>query len=241
MALRGIGAAAIAVAAYVFAVSAGSAHAREARAPSFILFAGTDMWHYGGFLYGGVLWSRAGLDRGGLAFKTLLGGGRYKYFAGDLQQEAKGTLTSAALLPGWRFVTNDLTVGVFVGPALQDYRLSPDDPGSHLRGFYVGGELAADIWYQPNAVTMAALNGAISSIGPTGYLHAAFGYRLLAPVFFGPEAQALWCGDYREFQFGGQVTGWHIQALDLSAGGGWAVSSDRRSGPYLRIGVDAQY
>jgi hypothetical protein len=33
--------------------------------PSFLLFAGTDLWRDGAFANGGLLWSPAGLDQGG--------------------------------------------------------------------------------------------------------------------------------------------------------------------------------
>jgi hypothetical protein len=33
--------------------------------PHFLFFTGTDMWRYGAFLYGGALWSPAGLDKSG--------------------------------------------------------------------------------------------------------------------------------------------------------------------------------
>jgi len=34
--------------------------------PSFLLFAGTDLWRDGAFVDGGLLWSPAGLNTGGL-------------------------------------------------------------------------------------------------------------------------------------------------------------------------------
>jgi|SRR5580700_8996538 hypothetical protein len=71
-------------------------------------------------------------------------------------------------MPGWRFSGNRLTVSVFAGPVVQDYRLSPYDPGSKLHGLYVGGQFAAEVWYQPTAETMVAVNGTLASIGPTG-------------------------------------------------------------------------
>jgi hypothetical protein len=40
-----------------------------------LLFAGTDIWRDGAFLYGGTLWSPAGLDREGFTLKLLLAGG----------------------------------------------------------------------------------------------------------------------------------------------------------------------
>jgi Cellulose biosynthesis protein BcsS len=88
---------------------------------------------------------------------------------------------------------------------------------------------------------MAAVNGAITSIGPTGYVRAAFGFKVLAPAFIGPETEALWCGDFQELEFGAHITGWHTERFEWSAGGGWALTTDHRDGPYLRLGVNARF
>ena len=124
---------------------------------------------------------------------------------------------------------------------LQDYRLTPYDPGSHLHGSYAGAQLAADIWYQPSPATMIAVNGTVLSIGPTGSLRAAFGGRVFAPAFIGPEAQALWCAEYQELRVGAHLTGWHFHALEWEAATGWALDSDRRAGPYVRLGFNGRY
>ena len=237
--LRSVAAAAVAVA--VGVLCAGG-QAGAAGIPSYLLFSGTDFWRYGAFLYGGLIWSPAGLDNSGFSLKTLLDGGHYDYPASNgSQQTIGGTKLSVAVMPGWRFVRGDLNVTVFGGALLQDYRLTPDDPGSRLRGFYAGAALGADVWYQPNPMTMVALNGAVASIGPTGYLRAAAGVRLFPPAFVGPEMQQIWSGDYQEFQLGAHLTGFHVNALEWSAGTGAAMTSDRRWGPYLRIGVNARY
>jgi hypothetical protein len=171
----------------------------------------------------------------------LLNGGRYTYTSGELNADVDGTVLSAAALPGWRFTRDGLIVSLYAGPAVQDYRLTPNDPGSHLHGFYVGAQFAADIWYQPTANTMAALNGTIATIGPTGSLRAAVGVKIFEPVFIGPEIQEIWCGNFDEVQFGAHVTGWRIDAFDWSAGAGWVITSDQRNGPYFRLGVNTRY
>jgi hypothetical protein len=209
--------------------------------PSFLFFAGTDLWRYGAFAYGGLLWSPAGLDADGFTLKMLLNGGGYSYVSGGLHQDVDGALLSAGVLPGWRLSSNGIAVSVFAGPVVQDYRLTPDDPGSRLRGFYVGGQLAADVWYQPSPATMVALNGTIASIGPTGSLRAAFGFRVFDRLFVGPENQEIWSGNFQEVQFGAHVTGFHMNGIEWSAGSGWAIASDHRAGPYLRFGVSARY
>jgi hypothetical protein len=208
---------------------------------SFLLFTGTDIWRYGGFLYGGFLWSPKGLDTEGFTFKTLLDGGAYSYVSGTLQQTVDGTKLSAAALPGWRFIRGGLNVAVYAGPVVQDYRLAPADPGSRLHGLYAGGEAAVDIWYQPSAMTMAAFNGAIASIGPTGYARGAIGVRVFDAAFVGPELEEIWCADFEELEVGAHLTALRIHRVEWSMASGLALTSDQRSGPYLRLGVNTRY
>jgi len=239
--LWGVIAAAAAGASVVFCAAIGPAQAAEPASGSLLLFGGTDLWRDSGFIYGGLLWSPAGLNAEGFTLKVLLDGGGYDYASGTLHAEVGGTLLSAAAMPGWRFTGDGMIVTLFAGAAAQDYRLTPYDPGSRLHGFYLGAQFAADVWYQPSAATMVAFNGAGLSIGPTEWMRAAFGFRLLEPFFVGPEALAIWCADYEEFRLGAHVTGWRFGALEWGAGAGWAADSDRRAGPYLRLGINAKY
>ncbi len=239
---RSIVATAFAVTSFFAVISCGgTAKADSADAPHFLLFGGTDLWRYGDFLYGGALWSPGGLNTDGFALKLLLNGGAYNYKSGDLRTTVDGDMFSATAMPGWRFTRGGLTVGVFAGPVTQDYRLSPYDPGSRLHGFYAGGQVSGEVWYQPAANLMAAMSGSIVSIGPTGSLRGALGVRVFNAVFVGPEAAAFWCGDFQQYQFGLHLTGLRWNAIEWSAGSGWSVDSDKRSGPYLRVGVSTRY
>jgi hypothetical protein len=58
-------AAGAAVAIQVLCAAVGVADATEPGDPTFLFFAGTDLWRYGAFFYGGSLWSPAGLDADG--------------------------------------------------------------------------------------------------------------------------------------------------------------------------------
>jgi len=233
-------AAALAAAGLVLCATADTAQAGGPGDPTLLFFTGTDLWRYADFFYGGLLWSPHGLDADGFTLKTLLSGGAYQYTSNSLRGDVDGRLASGAVLPGWRFGRDGLIVSVFAGPVVQNYRLMPNDPGSRLHGFYTGGQFAAELWYQPTANTMTALSGTIASIGPTGSLRAAFGFKMFAPMFIGPEVQAIWCGDFQEMQFGAHLTGLRADGLEWSAGGGWSITSDQRSGPYLRVGVNAR-
>jgi hypothetical protein len=209
--------------------------------PSFLLFAGTDLSRYSAFFNGGLVWSPAGLDADGFTFKTLLDGGGYIYTSEGLHADIQGTMLSAAAMPGWRFTRGRLNVSVVGGVVVQDYRLSPYDPSSRLRGFYIGAEFAADAWYQPSDLTMVAVNAEVASIGPSGSLRLAMGLRLFGPVYVGPETQGIWSGDFQEMRFGMHITGWRNNAFEWSESGGWSMTSDQRSGPYLRFGISARY
>jgi hypothetical protein len=225
----------------VLCAAAARAGAGATDDPHFLLFAGTDLWREGAFLDGGLLWSPAGLNADGFTLKLILSGGGYTYPSAGLHTDVDGTTLSAAALPGWRFTRDGIAVGLYAGPIVQDYRLTPDDPGSRLRGLYAGAQSAADVWYQPSAETMVAFNGMIASIGPTESLRVAFGVRLVDPLFVGPEAIGFWCADYQQARIGAHVTGLHMDGLDWSAAGGWGIDSDRRAGPYLRVGVSTRY
>jgi hypothetical protein len=155
--LRSVIAAAAVVVSAAHRVALGPADAGEPASSSILFFTGTDMWRDGAFIYGGLLWSPAGLNSDGFTLKLLLDGGNYSYPSAGLHTDVTGTLSSAAALPGWRITRDALTVSLYAGPLVQDYRLTPYDPGSRLHGSYVGGQLAADVWYQPTPVTMVAL------------------------------------------------------------------------------------
>ena len=217
---------------------AGAAAADDA---AFLFFGGTDLWRYGAFINGGLLWSPDGINNDGFTLKTLLNGGVYTYNSGTLHETVHATTESAAILPGWRYAHDNVFVSVYAGAVVQDFQLRPYDPGGRLHGLHFGGELAADVWYQPTAATMVSVGGAVTSIGPTGWLRGAFGVRLFDAFYAGPENQDIWCGTFEEVQLGGHVTALRIGALEWSAGTGWALTSDHRHGPYLRLGVNARY
>jgi hypothetical protein len=203
-----------------------------------VFFSGTDLWHHGKFIHGGLLWSPDGLDREGLTFKAAISGGFYRYISGALgNKEVTGRELTAQFMPGWRFKAGSTEVKVFAGIDLQNHRLNPDDPASGLRGPSAGVRVAFDLWSEPTPTTMLAADGALSSIA-TGYsLRAATGWRVNDRFYLGPEAQAFASRDYRQLRFGLHLTGLKIEPFEWSAAAGLASDSDRRSGAYVRLGV----
>jgi hypothetical protein len=84
---------------------------------------------------------------------------------------------------------------------------------------------------------MVAADASLSSIINGYSARAAVGWRLHDWFYLGPEAQTFACIGFTQTRFGLHLTGLKTQQLEWSAVAGWARDSDRRSSPYLRIGV----
>lgn len=212
--------------------------ADDGDAARWIFFSGGDIWHNGGFMHGGTLWSPYGLDRPGFTLKTVVSGGDYRYISGALNDATvRGQEAVVRLMPGWRFKSGKTEVTVFAGLDIENHRLRPDDPGSNLRGTDTGIRIAVDYWTEPTATTMAQLNAAASTIDGSYLLHAAFGWRAFDTFYVGPDAARFASGGYEQTRIGLHVTALHIANIEWSAGAGWALDSDNRSGPYFRVGL----
>ena len=212
--------------------------------PTLLLFAGGDLFSayndlqfYGAFANAGGIWAPAGLDHDGFATKLLVNGGTYTYPSAGLDTNVRVTQLSGSILPGWRMNDNDAFIGFYLGPVVQDYKLSPYDPKSLLRGFYTGAQLSVDAWYQPVQAMMIALDGSVASIALIGSARAATGWQISESFYLGPEAQALWCIDYHEWRLGAHITAFRLGGIEWAAAAGAAYNSFNRLGPYLRAGV----
>ena len=117
---------------------------------------------------------------------------------------------------------NDAFIGFYLGPVVQDYKLSPYDPKSLLRGFYTGAQLSVDAWYQPVQAMMIALDGSVASIALIGSARAATGWQISESFYLGPEAQALWRIDYHEWRLGAHITAFRLGGIEWAAAVGAA-------------------
>ncbi len=209
-----------------------------AHPPHVMYYVGADLWHTGGFLHGGLLWSPGGLFRQGFTLKLLAGGGTYRYLAGGQGGvEVRGVTTLGAIMPGWRFKLGKFEATVYGGPDFQTHRLTPDDPGNRLRGTHRGLRTGADIWYEPATDIMLAANASVSTIGPNYWSRVATGWRMLDMFWIGPELQGLGGPTQQQFRAGMHITSFRSGGLEWSAGFGFSTDTDRRSGVYARVGV----
>ena len=131
-------------------------------------------------------------------FKMLLNGGRLQlHFR---RAAAKHRRHDSCLPPSCRAGISSAAASrhVFAGPVVQDYRLTPDDPGSRLRRLLCrrgvrrrclvpaeradhGGVQRRRRFDRPNRIRCAR--------------HSVF--ALFAQAFVGPETEEIWCGRLR--------------------------------------------
>jgi hypothetical protein len=251
--MRGVSciAAALFTAALSVSVQPASAGAGQSGAaqPHFMFFTGADLWRNGGFAHAGLLWAPSGLDSNGTVLKLAAGGGLYRYISGTLgDAEVTGRLYSGSILLGWRIRHADLFVTMFGGLDFQNHKLTPDDPDAGLRGGYGGLRTGFELWYQPSATTMLAMDASATTIGPSLWARFAYGWRVFDRFYIGPEIAGLASnGNYSQFRAGVHVTGLkyamfsrrYLEWLNYewSGGLGFASDSDRRSSVYIRLGT----
>lgn len=182
-----------------------------------------------------MLWSPDGLGGEGFTFKLLIAGGRYRYQSGATAIVGRQSL--AAAMPGWRFVQDRAELTLFAGLDLQSNRFRPDDPTNAVRGKHAGFRVGGDFWSEPVDGMMVAASVSASTIGPSIWSRVATGLRLFKQVWFGPELAVMGDSSYQQFRAGAHLTALRTGRMEWSLGFGYALDSDDRSGPYVRLGL----
>ncbi len=200
-----------------------------------LLYAGFDIWRYGGSGYGGFYWAPDGLNKDGFITRLFVSRGVERYDAGA--RRFNTDITRVAPLAGWRFSQGTLELKVFAGPELENRTLMPDVPTATYRGTHIGARVASELWWEPNPEIM--LTSALSaSTNATGHsARAAAGWRVLDRFWAGPEISASSDAFSQQARIGAHLTGLKLDALEWSAAVGYVTDSYHRSGVYGRIGV----
>lgn len=205
----------------------------------FILFSGRDLWRNGVFAHGGLLWAPDGFDTSGFLLKTLLSAGAYRYNSGALGNvTVYGGELKAQVLPGWAFKRGRFELKLFAGLDVETHLLWPDDPTNSLRGTTLGLALAAELWHEPTINTMIAADASLTTTGPNYAGRIGFGWLAFEQFYIGPETQVYGGGGegYQQFRAGAHITSLKTGEREWSAAVGWAVDTDKRDSPYVRLG-----
>lgn len=200
----------------------------------FLFFAGVDLWSGGGSVHGGLLWAPWGLQRDGLVFKLVGGGGSYQYQSNG--QPIRGMHAFDSLMAGYRFSGTGFEARLFLGLDVQNHWLSRADPANALRGFHTGVRVNGELWWEPLHATMVSSSFSVSSIGPNYNLRGAAGWKLFDSFYIGPEVETFSDLRYRQYRVGAHITALRTGAVEWTAGVGYAQDSSNASGMYGRLG-----
>lgn len=206
------------------------------RPPTTLYFSGADLWHKGGTVYGGLLWSPGGLDADGFTLKLLLATGDYRYLSGAT--EVRGADVLGSILPGYRFKRGNLEVKAFLGLDAQHHWTNPDDPANGLRGTHLGARFNIDVWWEPlPARMMVATTLTGSTIGNTYGVRGATGWRVFDSFWTGPEIETSGNDIYHQYRAGVHVTSLRFGNYEWAFGGGYVHDNSDRSGFYGRFSL----
>jgi hypothetical protein len=220
----------------------GRASADEADNPRFMWFSGRDASLYAGFAYAGVVLAPGGFEKDGVLLKILFSGGLYVYNASNLAGERViGLEEYGSMLPGWRIKRGEAEFKFFFGPEFQKHRFWPDDLANRLRGTSLGLRMATELWYEPTPDRMIAADASLSSVAVNNSARLGYGWRvfeeMLGGVYVGPETQYFRSDGYRQWRWGAHITSMKTEDVEWSAATGWAIDSQGRASPYLRLNV----
>lgn len=179
--------------------------------PHFEFWTGAQAFDHVWSLYSGASAAPfGGIQEDGLRLRAVGGYGAYSYSGpravGLTSQVVKfhGASTFTDLLVGYHKQLGPVTVKAFAGFMQADYRLSPDDPETSIRGAGFGGKAALETWWTISEVAWSSVDVSWGSLHDTYAGRARLGWRVLPALSIGLEAAAA-----------GNVEG------DLARGGGF--------------------
>jgi hypothetical protein len=161
------------------------------------------------------------LDESGLVGMAGIG---YGGTVERVWREPEGSVIRHALqgsaLLGYQWVRDGLVIAAFAGPEIEGEelgRFTLSGAEGHL-----GARLHGELWAHPtmNTLLTATVIGGTTRT-PHLWSRASAGYALWDGVFVGPEASVYTTDTYREWRFGGHVTGVSVGGFSLRLSGGW--------------------
>jgi hypothetical protein len=194
------------------------------------LFASLDSGrsHFGSY---GFKWAPYSLDRSGPALMAISGFGQgigKVYNLGDFEEVSfLENRNRSAFLVGWQWALPRIMLGVFAGADFE----SRNDIWGRMR-IEGGARLHGEIWSNPTEGTMLTVTAIASTVQPSLWARAAFGWQWQEGLYLGPESSGFCTDDYSEGRYGLHLTGLTLGPLTLRLSSGFWHDSDHRRGLY---------
>lgn len=208
-----------------------------------LLFSGVDAARAGWFVYSGArLTPFSPLGQSGPVLGVFAGGGQYRYLMAT-GATVTGQVAIAEALAGYQFTGPNHTIALFAGVRRVRHDLDTPDPGNPVQGEKTGAVFVLDAWAKPapgTLVTLAA-NASTAFGGYYGRATAGHALPLGANLFGGAEAVLLGNENYRQWRFGGHLTGLALGPAELGLSAGWFGGDDGSEGLYGNFALWRRY
>jgi hypothetical protein len=208
-----------------------------------LLFSGVDAARAGFFVYSGArLTPFSQLGQSGPIFGVFAGGGQYRYFMAP-GSPVTGRVAVGEALAGYQFTGANHAIALFAGVRRVRHDLDTPDPGNPVQGAETGAVFVLDGWAKPVPGTLVTL-AADASTAFSGYYARATAGRALPlgdNLYGGCEAVLLGNENYRQWRFGGHLTGLALGQAELGLSGGWFSSDDGDDGLYGNLALWRRY
>ncbi|MCT8970411.1 cellulose biosynthesis protein BcsS [Microbaculum marinisediminis] len=222
-------------AAFTVALAATPGAASETRSPRWHLFFGLDGAEDSYFGHGGLVWAPVGdLDHTGWRLRASVNGGQFNYLAGTV--DITGRLLSAEVMPGFQWIGGNMGLTVYGGPTVQDQTTEPYDPGKTRQGTRLGAKVLVEGWLRLTDTTILNGSACYATAAETYCARIAASVDVAPNISLEPEIAAFGEPGYDQQRYGLLVGFRPSPAMQIKAGGGWAVEPDA-DGPYVAVQV----
>ena len=172
------------------------------------------------------------LNESGLRARVEGLGGRYQYYASDINTTVHGTQESGSALLGYAWVSPTMSFTAFLGADVRNNRLSTFDPQNPVNGLTFGAKGQLELFARPTAATIVLANASFATNETAYFARLRAGYRIGPELYLGPEVSALGDAFFNQERVGVHLTGLQAGPLRFAFAGGFLQDRVRGSGGY---------
>ena len=206
--------------------------------PTIELFSGTGGTAESGYGYGGAVWSPRGLYGAGWRFKSVAGGGTYRYRGGVGLVD--GQFGFGEVMAGYQWRFDPITFKAYGGLHIEDHDLQRPDPSNPVQGTKAGVKGQAELWADLARLGFVSVDAGLSSLYASYSAKARVGIWIWNDLALGPEAGAIGNEEYDQGRVGAFARA-RLGGFAAVFGGGWAQDFDGEGRPYLLLSLESKF
>ena len=167
--------------------------------------------------------------------------GTYMFASSVPGQRTKGEQVEGAILGGYEWVAPRSAFSTYGGVTVRDSQFSNNAPGHATNGTIAGFKGVVEYFGRPTDRTMLSAYGSYSTNYNAYYTRFRWGVMPVGQFYVGPEVSALGDDFFRQWRFGGHLTGIQIGAFQFGVSGGYLMDKDGKGGGYVSLDARAVY